>query len=139
MKILSRLDAFSSYSPVLLRLILGVVMTYHGYQKIIGDMSKFAGFVAKIGFPFASFFAYSAALAEFAGGIALILGLLTRWSAFFVACTMAVAVFLVHFKDGMFGEHGYEYPLTLLVAALSLMLTGGGPVSIDRNLIKREF
>lgn len=71
-----------------------------------------------------------AALAEFFGGLGLILGFLTRIFAFGIFCVMTVAILEVHLKDGFFMNwfltqdkgHGIEYSLTLLLAAASLML-----------------
>ena len=72
--------------------------------------------------------------AEFFGGIALILGLLTRPAAAVVAFTMAMAM-TVHLPNGLFvSNNGYEYALTLFAAALALTALGGGSVSVDRLL-----
>jgi putative oxidoreductase len=128
----------AGFAPVLLRLIVGVVGVAHGWPKL-KDLSPFIGRVAKLGLPVPEFFATAAALSEFLGGIALIFGLFGRYAAFFFACVMAVAVFKVHLPNGFFNKaNGYEYPLTLLVIAVALVLTGPGPLSVDRLLGKKK-
>jgi putative oxidoreductase len=83
-------------------------------------------------------FAFLAIAAEFAGSIALILGLATRIAALGIASTMAVAIAMVHAHFGFFmnwagaqkGE-GYEFHLLAIGIALALMLRGGGKWSVD--------
>jgi putative oxidoreductase len=80
-------------------------------------------------------------LAEFLGGLALIVGLLSRVAALGVAIEMAVAVFLVHFPNGFFmnwfgtqqGE-GFEYHLLAISMAAVIVYRGAGALSLDRAL-----
>ena len=103
-------------------------------------LSGWLNFVDARGFPKA--LAVLAALAEFFGGLGLILGFLTRLSACGTFCVMAVAILKVHLKDGFFVNwfltqnkgHGIEYSRTLLLAAASLILSGCGKPGLD-NLI----
>jgi putative oxidoreductase len=125
-------------APVLLRLVVGTVAVAHGWPKL-KDLAPFIDRVEALGLPVPQFFATAAALSEFLGGIALILGLFGRYAAFFFGCTMAVAVFKVHWVNGFYSrDKGYEFPLTLLVVCTALMLTGSGPLSIDRLLGKKK-
>ena len=79
--------------------------------------------------------AFLAGAAEFFGGIALILGLLTRPAAAALAFTMLVATVWVHLGNGLFvANGGYEFSLTLLAVSAALALTGGGRLSLDRRL-----
>ncbi|MEE9219175.1 MAG: DoxX family protein [Acidobacteriota bacterium] len=133
---LGRLDSLRWLAPVILRLVVGVIFVVHGYGKIFGGMERLTSHVQAMGFP--GFMAWAAAGAEFFGGVALLLGLFTRWAALGIACVMAVAVFKVHWAGGLTGEHGFEYPLTLLCVAVSLMLTGGGTLSLDRYAIEKR-
>jgi putative oxidoreductase len=126
------------FAPVLVRVIVGVVGAVHGWPKM-KDLGAFIANVEKLGIPLAPVFGTAAALSEFLGGIALILGLFGRWAGFFFACTMAVAVFKVHGANGFLSKgNGYEYPLVLLVASISIVLSGSGPLSIDRLLGKKK-
>ena len=77
-------------------------------------------------------------LVEFFGGLMLVLGLLTRPVAIAVLIFMGQAA-LFHASNGfMWSNGGYEYPLFWAIAALILVIRGGGFLSVDR-LIGREF
>ena len=76
--------------------------------------------------------------AEFFGGLALILGLLTRPAAFVLAITMLVAIFSVHFANGLFmSNNGYEFALSLLAVSVALTFSGAGRFAIDNWLAKK--
>jgi putative oxidoreductase len=76
----------------------------------------------------------AAALSELVGGVLVGLGFLTRVGAFFIFCTMLTAV-TMHWPAGFFSSNkGYEYPMALLAMALALLISGGGPASVDRAL-----
>lgn len=76
--------------------------------------------------------------AEFFGGIALVLGLLTRPAALVLAFTMLVAILTVHIGNGLFiSNNGYELGLALLAGSLALTFQGGGRWSLDRLIVQR--
>jgi putative oxidoreductase len=134
------LAAFSRFQPavpLLLRVVLGAIFIAHGLQTVSGDMHDFIRMVDHLGFPLPTLFAWAAALSEFLGGICVLVGLFTRWAALAIAIVMTVAVTKVHLHEGLI--LGYEYPLTLLAVAVSIMLTGAGPVSLDKNVLHRDF
>jgi len=82
--------------------------------------------------------ALMAGSAEFFGGLFILLGLLTRPAAAVLALTMIVAIASVHLANGLFmANNGYEFGLALLAAAVSLLLSGSGKVSVDRLLSKK--
>jgi putative oxidoreductase len=124
-----------------IRLGLAAVMIAHGSQKVLGVLGG-PGFKAFTSgdtpFPFmrpAWLWLGAAALSEFVGGILVALGFLTRVAAFFIACTMLTAVVGIHWKGGFFASNrGYEYPLALLAMSLSLLISGGGIMSVDKAL-----
>ena len=71
----------------------------HGWGKLVGlasGQSRFVEGVANMGFPMPLLFAWAASFAEFAGGLALAVGLFTRWAAALAASTMFVAAFVRH-------------------------------------------
>jgi putative oxidoreductase len=75
---------------------------------------------------------------EFFGGIALLIGLLVRPAALMLSITMLVAIFSVHFANGLFmTSNGYEFALALFAISISLMLSGAGKLSLDSVLLKR--
>jgi len=123
-----------------LRVILGFLFAAHGWQKfnewtIAGTQAAFT----QMGVPAANISAPLVAGLELAGGIALILGVLTRVVAALLAVNMIGALFLVHASAGVFADKGgYELVLLLGAAALALALTGAGRVSVDRLLFGRK-
>ena len=125
-----------SMTLLILRLIAGTAFIIHGWLKIQNPGSWVpAG--APISIP--AFFQVLAAIAEFCGGIAWILGLLTPLASFGIACTMGVAVYFhaVVFGDpfvNLTGGHAFELPLLFLGLAVSLLLTGPGQFSLDAKI-----
>lgn len=116
----------------LLRALCGVAFVFHGWGKIQDPF----GWMGPDAFAPGVFQAL-AALSEFGGGIAWILGLLTRLAAFGIACTMVVAVY-VHavmmgdpFIATQAGVGSYEPAAKFLVIAILLMATGPGAWSLD--------
>ncbi|MGC2196307.1 MAG: DoxX family protein [Terriglobales bacterium] len=123
------LDRMQPLALVVLRVTVGIVMVAHGSPKVYGHLHEFAGYVGSLGLP--AWLGYVSAFAEFLGGILLILGLLTRLAAFAVFADMVVAIAKVHWKHGLLGAGGYEFPLSLLAIAFALIFFGAGPISLD--------
>lgn len=136
--------------PVILRLVLGVVFFAHGAQKALGWFGG-AGFTNTMGFftngmHIPAAFAFLAIMAEFLGGLGLILGFRTRIAAFGVFVNMIVAILMVHSPNGFFmnwsgvqkGE-GIEYHLLVVAITIVLMLRGAGAWSVDRILTQRQI
>jgi putative oxidoreductase len=128
-----------SWGITVLRVVVGIVFLMHGWQKFFTfGMHGVTGMMTSIGVPLPGFFAVVVSLVELLGGIALILGALTRVAAAFLVIDMAVAVLAVHLKHGFFLPMGFEYALSMLAANVCLLLTGGGAASIDGLLRKHN-
>ena len=112
-----------------LRVVLGIVMAVHGWQKIHGGMHHHVEMVSHLGMP--GWLAYFSIAAEFLGGLLLIAGFATRIAALFVLIDMLVAMFKVHIHNGLTGPGGYQTVLILSAMAFCVMLTGPGAISID--------
>jgi putative oxidoreductase len=125
---------------LVLRLVLGVIFIGHGAQKLFGSfggpgISGFAKMLEQLGLKPARFMAILAGLAEFVGGILMILGLLTPLAALALIGVMIVAVLSVHLRNGFFNTNGgYEFNLALLGMALTLLIVGAGTYSLDSIL-----
>jgi putative oxidoreductase len=132
-------------ATAVLRLVLGVIFFAHGAQKLLGWFGGY-GFTGTMGFftgllHIPAVFAFLAIVAEFFGGLGLILGFLTRVAAFGILSNMVVAIAMVHGQFGFFmnwtgaqkGE-GYEYHLLVLAATVLLIIRGAGAASVDRLL-----
>lgn len=115
----------------LLRIVTGVILAAHGWEKLVG-YADWQQNVASLGLPLPQVLAPLAIAAELGGGVALILGLLTRVAALGAAFNMAVAIGTVHWAHGLFAkDNGFEFPLLLMVSALFFTLRGAGAWSLD--------
>lgn len=143
MKILHLLVKTSgSSAPLIARLMLSIVIFPHGAQKMLGWFGGY-GFSGTMNW-FATMLhipaplALLAILAEFAGSLGLIVGLLSRVAAFGIATNMVVAILTVHLPNGFFmnwygtqkGE-GFEYHLLVLGLAFIVLVHGAGKASFD--------
>ena len=141
------IETSNDWTLTILRLAAGIMIFPHGLQKTFGWFGG-AGFSAQMaGFErnhIPAVFAFLAIMAEFLGGIGLILGALTRIAAFGLAANMVVAVYVVHWRNGLFmnwsgqqkGE-GFEFHILVVAIAVVLMARGGGAASVDRALAKK--
>lgn len=122
-----------------LRLAMGVVFTYHGWLKL-DDVSGFAGFVDSLGIPAPTLMAYVVTYLELLGGIALIIGLATRYVAALFVIEMVFTTVLVKLDVGLIATEGVgaELDILLLAIALSLVLTGAGRWSVDALIMGRR-
>jgi len=123
------LDRLQPLALLILRLVLGVIMIGHGYPKVFGGLSHHVQAVSSMGLP--GWLAYLSAAAEFLGGIAVILGFFTRFASLAIFINMVVAIGKVHWKNGLLGNGGYQFPLALAALAFSLIFLGAGPIALD--------
>lgn len=136
------LQSNAGLGSVALRIPVGIVLSAHGAQKLFGWFGGYGldgtgQWMASIGLEPGYLMALLAGSAEFFGGLALILGLLTRPAAAVSAFTMLVAIFSVHISHGLFmSNNGYEFALSLFAATLALTIQGGGSFAIDNKLQK---
>ncbi len=132
-----------SFSQLALRIPIGIILIAHGAQKLFGwfggyGLEGVGGWMESIGLSPGIVMAFLAGSAEFFGGLFIVLGLLTRPSAFVAGITMIVAIVVVHLEKGLFvANGGYEFGLALLAATVSLMISGAGAVSLDKIIEKR--
>jgi len=134
---------------LVLRLALGVVFYFHGMQKLTtmyggyGFTGTMGFFTEKLGIP--ALFAFLAIMAEGIGWAGLISGLLTRVAAFGITVNMIVAVYMLHWQNGIFmnwfgnqkGE-GFEYHILAIAIGVVLIIKGGGALSLDRVLADKK-
>ena len=133
----------ASLAPTVLRLALAAIFIYHGGQKTFGWFggkgwsATMTAFTAADGLNFPYWLAALGVFAEFAGAVALFLGLFTRIAALGILCSMLVAIYSVHFVNGFGGPTGFEYPFALASMAFALLCIGGGRFSIDRAISRQ--
>ena len=130
-------ERYKDYAVLSLRVVLGIIFIYHGYQKLFGGLAGTGQFFASLGIPLASFFAVIVALVEFFGGIALLIGFLTRWASVLLGISMLVAFFLVHLKNGfLVSNGGVEFVLALIAGLATLKILGAQKLSVDGLIAK---
>jgi putative oxidoreductase len=123
------LDRLQPLALFVLRIALGAVMVGHGYHKVFGGLHHHVQFVQSLGLPRWS--AYLSAFAEFFGGLLVLAGLFTRAAAFAICIDMCVAIAKVHIHNGLMGNNGYEFPLSLAAISFALIFFGGGAIAFD--------
>jgi putative oxidoreductase len=132
-----RVDLPASIGLLLLRLVVGAAFLFHGWQKIQNPFGW-------MGDALPGFLQALAALAEFGGGAALLLGLLTRLGALGIAMTMTVAASMVHISSGhpfvasKPGGPSWEMAAVYLVCSVLLLLKRPGLFSLDALLFGRR-
>ncbi|KAF7775190.1 putative oxidoreductase [Pseudoalteromonas citrea] len=133
----------ASYAALSLRLPIGIIFMAHGAQKLFAWFGGYglegtAGWMESIGLTPGFLMALLAGSGEFFGGLFILLGLLTRPAAAVLALTMVVAIFSVHFSNGLFmSNNGYEFALALFAASVSLVVAGSGKLAVDNYLAKK--
>lgn len=130
----STLNASSNYGVTLMRVSLGIMWIAHALLKLfVFTLPGTAQFFAGIGYP--GFLAYPVYAVELLGGIALVLGVYARQVSLALVPVMAVAA-SVHFGNGWVHTSpngGWEYPVFLTIASLSLWLLGDGAFAARRS------
>lgn len=132
------MTTMAHFGLLILRVVVGLSFALHGWQKfneftIAATQASFR----KIGVPLPEVAAPAVATLELAGGVALILGLLTRVFAALLTLDMLGAMFLVHLPNGFFvSDNGIELVLLLAAASLEFALAGAGRYSADNKLLR---
>jgi putative oxidoreductase len=123
---------------LMLRLPVGFAFFMHGLQKWQMGIGNVATSFGQMGIPLPGIAAPFIGGLEVIGGIALMLGLLTRVFGFLLFCDMFVATMLVHLKNGWLGQGGMELTAVLGAAAVALALAGAGRYSVDGAMAGRR-
>jgi len=137
------LSSTGGYAALILRVPVGLILAAHGAQKLFAWFGGYGlegtgQWMASIGLEPGYLMALLAGSAEFFGGLALAVGLLTRPAAVVAAFTMLMAMFTVHIGNGLFmSNNGYEYALVLAVVSIALAVQGAGKLSLDALLANR--
>lgn len=130
---------------LVLRIVVGVVMMYYGSQKLLGVFGgagfqgTLEGFQRGLGIP--PFLGAAAIVAEFFGGLGLVVGLLTRVAAFGVAVTMGVAASTKVASLNLYDRatvSDFAFPLVLGTVCLAVLVQGAGSISLDSKLFGKR-
>jgi putative oxidoreductase len=133
MRIFEKLQPLSLLA---LRLALGVIFFYHGYEKLRHHSNDALAAFAGMGLPPYAF--YVVGTLELFGAILLALGLLTRLTALLLAIEMGLALARVDLpRGGIYAVQNYEFALALCAGAFALVTTGAGLLSLDAATFER--
>ena len=120
---------------LILRLMLGGLMLFHGLNKLMHGVGFIQGLVVAQGLP--EILAYGVYLGEILAPVLLILGWKSRVWAGVIAFNMAVAIYLTQMsaflKLGAHGAWALEVPIFYLLSALAIVLLGSGKYAIARD------
>ena len=122
--------SLASFAPLALRVVLGIIFLIHGCTKLAHMAGTIHSF-ASLGIPLANIAAPTIAALEIVGGIALVLGLLSRLFALLLIIEMIFAIVTARAKAGFVG--GWEFELALIAGLVALALGGPGALSLARN------
>jgi putative oxidoreductase len=122
---------------LVLRLVFGLFLAYHGYNKVASGIRGTERWFRSIGMKWPDVQARLAATTEIGAGVMLAAGLLTPLAAAGVIGVMTVAIVVAHWKVGFFifkPDQGWEYCASIAVTALVIAMVGPGRWSLDRAL-----
>ena len=132
---LSPLSRLGDLAPLVIRVVTGVIMFAHGFQKLSGGPANFGGFLGQLGIPAPTLMAYVVTFVELVGGVLLIIGLLSRWAGLLLTINLAVATLLVKTQVGLIAPPesgaGAELDLALIAGFVAVLLLGPGKLSLD--------
>ena len=120
-------------AKLLLRLTVGLMILFHGVEKVTNGINGVKYLVTNSGLP--EFLAYGIYVGEIVLPILIVLGLYARVASLFLALNMAVAIFLAYgsslFELGKFGAPVMELPLLYLILSLLIFMFGSGKYSVN--------
>ena len=125
----------AALAATLLRVSMGILFLAHTWLKLfIFTPAGTAGYFASLGFP--AFLAYFVIAAELFGGIALILGIGTRWVSIALVPILIGSIIAPHGAAGFFFSNeggGWEFPAFWAVALVVQALLGDGAFALRRS------
>jgi putative oxidoreductase len=133
--LLRYLDRLQPLALLVARLTLGAIMVAHGYQNLFRHLHDHVHVVTGFGFP--AWLGYVSSFSEFLGGLLVLAGFVTRAAAFAICIDLAVAIWKVHWHNGLTGaldRPGFEFPMAVFALAFALIFFGAGPIAFDHVL-----
>jgi putative oxidoreductase len=128
----------SGTALLVLRLVMGPMLAYHGYRKLDAGVGTFVATVHRYGFPLPEVLARATIVIELVGGICLTIGLLTRVWGGFVTLQMLLIVAKVKWQLGPLGPPGkgggFELDLLYAVIGAALLIAGPGIFAVDHAI-----
>ncbi|GAE24374.1 hypothetical protein JCM9140_291 [Halalkalibacter wakoensis JCM 9140] len=117
---------------LILRIVLGITFFFHGLAKFQNGLESTSLYFESLGLP--GMTAYLVAIIELMGGVALLVGLGTRFVSLLLAMIMVGAILFVKLGAGFLG--GFEFDFVLLGIAIYLLINGSKLLSVDSVILK---
>jgi len=127
------MNSVLGYGLLPIRIIAGLTFIAHGLPKFF-DVSGGYGFFESVNLPPELFLPI--ALLEVGGGLAILLGILTRIASALLIIEMLGAILMVKLSKGFIG--GYEFELLLISICVTLVILGPGKISIENYILKKR-
>jgi putative oxidoreductase len=125
-------DTVRPITELLIRLMAGGALAFHGYQILFGNIEGAGRFFESVGLDDGLFWAWVVGILEFGCGLLLAIGFLTRLAAGPIIVFMIVAIAIYHWPFGFNWEaRGFEYPLFWAIVVFHFLVNGGGRFSLD--------
>lgn len=141
--LMSFLDGQKANGYLILRLVAGILLAWHGYAKLFEfGISGVEGYFQSINLPGAVVLAPLVSVLEFFGGIAIILGILTRLLGIWMIVQFGLIVIWVKpmlMAKGFSGEGGSEIDLLLFAAGIMLATAGPGIAALGPKFLKQRW
>jgi putative oxidoreductase len=129
-------DKLQPLSLLALRLGLGVIFFYHGYEKLTRSSKDALAAFTGLGLP--TYVFYIVGTLEVFGAILLVLGLVTRITALLLTIEMGTLLVRLDVpRGGIYAVHNYELALAVCVGVFALVTTGAGLLSLDAATFER--
>lgn len=134
------------FSLLLIRVIVGVIFMAHGSQKMFGWFGGY-GLAKTVEMFGGGAIGYLVPIGEFFGGVGLVFGFLSRFSAASLIVIMGGAIAMVHGKNGFFlgsgpdstlKDSGFEFCLALIGLLLPIFICGPGRFSIGQFFLPKS-
>jgi putative oxidoreductase len=137
-KLNSPLNRLKAEAPIVLRVVLGLTMFWHGWKKFDAGLDGTEAFFDFLSIPVPGFFAFVVALLELVGGVLIVVGLATRLISLLFIVELLVAVFRFKYGEdiGFIGAEtaGAELDWALIAGFFALAVRGAGSLSLDHRL-----
>jgi putative oxidoreductase len=133
----TNLENLKPYSTIFIRAAFGFHLIQYTYEDVFGLTagSNNSEWLAGMGIPFPYLMSWIYILAEFIGGISIIIGYKTRWFSIPLIINFIVAILLVHF--GKLYKESFE-AIQMLAVSFFFLFNGSGKLSIDNYLEARK-
>jgi uncharacterized membrane protein YphA (DoxX/SURF4 family) len=136
---------------LLVRIVSGLIFMLYGWKHIVG-VEGYTAFFGSINIPMPELMGPFVAWLEFLGGIAILAGILTRYSSILLAITMLVAIVSYKYGVGVGDAEDFlgtgltdsrsaswNVELLLMTTSLVTFFMGAGKISIEMMLFKKEL